>query len=89
MEGKKYYTLIKNNHPVFGNNTFVRGVIMGIMCTTCGEDPIGPQLVEKGTDNHIYQVTTTLTKYQLFVGRVEKKYPGLCEFNADMDRDLI
>ena len=85
MKGKTYFTLVKNDHAVFGNNAYVRGVVMGIMTTTCDGDPVGPQWVEKETDDHYFEVATTDTKYQLFAERVEKKYPGLCEFDVKIE----
>ena len=87
MEGKRYFTNIKNNHPVFGGNAYVRGVVMGIMVTTCDGDWVGPQWVDKKTEDHAFEVATTPEKYQLFAERVEKKYPGLCEFDYDIDSE--
>lgn len=84
MKGQRYFTLIKNDHPVFGGNAYVRGVIMGIMATTCDGDWIGPVAVEAETDNHFFKVATTPAKYQLFANRVEERYPGLCEFNVNV-----
>ena len=87
MKGKTYYTLVKYNHPVFGGNNYVRGVIMGMMTTICYGDQIGPVRVSALSSNHYLEITTTEARYRLFKERVEERYPGLCEFNVDMKKE--
>lgn len=87
MAEKRYYTRVKNDHPVYGNNSYVCGVVMGIMSTTVGDGPdfrrVGPMDVSEKTGDHIMNVKTTEELYQLFAERVEKRYPGLCEFDCE------
>ena len=85
MNAKKleqYSTLVKGNHPVYGNNEYVVGVIMGIMSVVTDHiGSTGPILVDAETGNHILRVRTTAELYGVFERFVERKYPGLCEFN--------
>lgn len=82
MMEKNYKTRIKNNHPVFGENQYVTGVVMGMLTMIAGEDHIGLTLFDRKTGDHVFQSRTTEEKYNYFVSRVNEKYPGLCEFDT-------
>lgn len=82
---RKFYTFIKKEHKL-GDRLYVHGRIHGFMTLICEEDqgvPSGVGVFGSGT---IFVTKTTEEKYAKFKEVVEKHYPGLCEFDVEVEK---
>lgn len=82
---RKFYTLIKKEHKL-GDRLYVQGRIHGFMTLICEEDetiPSGIGVNEVGT---IFVTVTDEEKYAKFKEIVERHYPGLCEFDVEVEK---
>ena len=79
MEIKKFKTLVKRDHKLFGEYTEgrINGLLMG-MCHGPFGKPYAIDVVDAG---NIHTAVCTQEKYDLFTKAVERWYPGMCEFN--------
>lgn len=77
--GKQLFkTLIKADHKL-GDNEYVRGRLSGIALAMCDAKQV---YAHEGYDKgYVYKFRCTKRRYNKFAKFVEKRYPGLCEFN--------
>lgn len=86
MDKRSFWTIIKGDVNVFGRNDYVRGVIMGIQYVVCGKGSVTtPLFVDEETGDAHFGIKCSEKLYGLFADIVEKKYPGLCEFDAKVE----
>ena len=84
MEKRIFVTRIKRNHKLSGNE-FVIGKISGIqhMFNSPEDGEITEFAIVAHDDGSCdLRVACSETRYKVFVGIVEKLYPGLCEFDV-------
>ena len=87
MEERIFNTLVKHDHK-FGENKFVRGVIVGIRYAVLHYDR-GIELANEKimrTGDVIIPAQCTAEEYEKFKTLVEERYPGLCEFDVEFKR---
>lgn len=77
MDKSVYTTLVKYDHKLYGRNAYVRGRIAGYLDCICGITSSWSEV--KGVGRTI-KTKCTLKEYEMFIDKVEKHYPGLCEF---------
>lgn len=71
-------TLIRRNHK-FGENAYVRGRITGMQAVICKQDKeYANVMCEEGI---VLTAKCTAIQYDDFMNFVEKRYPGLCQFD--------
>lgn len=87
LEKKLFWTRVRGDHEKWGNNNYVQGVIVGIQDVVCNEEVHGALWCNSETGDCFIPVKCRPTQYQRFVGHVEKRYPGLCEFNVKRTRE--
>lgn len=86
MDKRSFWTTIKGDVSTFGRNKYVRGVIMGIQYVVCGNGSVTtPLLGDNETGDVHFRVKCSEELYDSFAKIVEKKYPGLCEFDAKVE----
>lgn len=89
---KVFDTLVKKDHK-FGGNNYVTGRIFGMMEGICRGYRDGfnePDLALWHVPG-VGDVMTTVCepeKYESFKTLVEKHYPGLCEFDTDLIKEM-
>ena len=80
-----YWTKINGNYEGFGiNSDYVRGRISGFLEVLCGKS-IAPTSLNPETGDAHMGVKCTEEKYQVFRKMIEKRYPGLCEFDVEFE----
>ena len=85
MGQRKFHTLIKVDHK-FGQNPYVRGRISGIMQVLCNGEPLkGFAQLEYPDGTHVFTTLCTEENYMVFKNFVELSYPGLCEFDYEIE----
>ena len=82
MERKRYYTKVKNDHKIYGQNEYVLGRISGLQYAYCDGNPVIGHATQRGEDKTIFIAECSEDKYEKFKTVVEELYPGLCEFDV-------
>lgn len=77
-----YWTKIDGNNKIFGGREYICGRINGFMEVLCGRNS-SPRLVDPENNVEHISVKCTEEEYQAFQKLVEKRYPGLCEFDVE------
>ena len=82
MREKMFYTVIKADHKL-GGNEYVMGRVSGIQCAVRCKHPGKDILYGHGENEigEIYPMKTTSRRYKKFARIVEQNYPGLCIFD--------
>lgn len=75
-----FKTLVKSDHPKFGDNKFVRGKILAYQEMICDDGVVGTYPIPVIEEGRIFQTGCTPDKYEQFAKKVEEMYPGLCVF---------
>lgn len=83
MEERLFWTLIKANHRL-GGNEYIHGRISGIQYIICQETDMVTGNMEND-DGFILSIITTQNKYNKFAKIIEEMYPGLCTFDYMRD----
>lgn len=79
-----YWTKINGGDKIFGGNAYVRGRISGFLEVLCGKS-VTPTFLDPETGDAHASVKCTEEQYRVFRKMVEKRYPGLCEFNVEFE----
>lgn len=79
-----YWTKIRGVDKTFGCTDYVRGRINGFSEVLCGLH-VRPICVEPENGDRYICVKCTEEQYQAFQNLVEKRYPGLCEFDVEYE----
>lgn len=78
MEKTKYRTLVKYDHEKYGRNSYVKGLIAGYLDILCGIKSPWKEISDIGV---MIETKCPDKAYEVFRTKVEKRYPGLCEFD--------
>lgn len=86
MEKRKFYTIVRSNHKLSGNN-YVLGFIRGIECAMCGSEEMKCGHGKSADGEWIIPTVCTEEQYRAFADMVSKIYPCLCEFDQSIVRN--
>ena len=86
MEYREFYTIVRSNHKLSGNN-YVFGFIRGIECAMCGIEGMKHARRKSADDEWVIPTVCTEEQYRAFADMVSKIYPCLCEFDQSIVRN--
>lgn len=86
---RMFYTRVNEDHK-FGKNSYVHGRISGYKELLCDGDKNGidnPDFANQVIPGVglVFRTCCEPWRYELFKDRVERYYPGLCEFDYNKD----
>ena len=87
MDEKLFAVLVKDGFQK--NNVFVLGQLTGVARVMYGMTIIQHFSIMRSTNRQTMTVRTTESNWKSFIKTVEEYFPDDCEFDVEVDKELI